>query len=190
MLSEDFEFLLSQFADGTLPPEQHAEVERRLAADPEARAELEKYRRLDTVIRAAGPVPTVDWNRLAAHLSETIADEAAPAPTYSIGLRRVIWAAAAILFLAFGLFAWQFIPHSPRSNVAIVAPQPQPILAAVIDVQGPKAQAPAGPSFLEVTVARPLGFDTAQYADDGGLVIRRPLISLAAAGPVNATGIH
>jgi len=179
MLSEEFEFSLSQYADGTLPDERRAEVERRLAEDTGARAALDEIRRLDERLRAlTPPPPQMQWDRLAEFISDSVQERA----RYSIWARRATaWAAAALVFLCVGLFAWRITRPMPGTQMARGLPAAH---QTFIEVSGPTAQAPLGPSVLEVAVGRPAGAAASQYENDEGLVVQRPLVSLAAAGPV------
>src|SRR5947208_8726835 len=78
---EALEFQISQYADGTLPAGDVAALEARLADDAEAREMLAEYRRLDAhLARHLPPMPNVNWDRLAAHLSTAVAAEADAVP--------------------------------------------------------------------------------------------------------------
>jgi len=190
MLDERFEFLLSQYADGTLPAEQRADVEQRLANDADARAELDAHRRLHAAVRAsADPLPAVRWDRLAEHLSGAIAAQSRQPILSLVWARRATaWAAAALIFVSVGAFLWQLSHPAAHAPIAkVVSPAS---VVSFIHVTGPAAQSPAGPSVLQVAVGRPTGIDLSAYADDGTLVVRRPLISLAAAGPLDRPEIH
>jgi anti-sigma-K factor RskA len=82
---EHLEFLISQYADGTLDEADRAAVERRLESDAEARAMLEEHRAVTRLVRAA-PLPQVRWDRLAETISGAIEDE------MSARMRRASWA--------------------------------------------------------------------------------------------------
>src|SRR5438105_19050 len=87
---EQLEFRISQYVDGTLPAAEVAALEAVLAADAEARAVLEDFRKLDAAMKDQARLPQIYWDRLAAHLSDAVArqDEAmAPA---SIAIRAPI----------------------------------------------------------------------------------------------------
>ncbi|HTW94715.1 MAG TPA: hypothetical protein VMD30_07985, partial [Tepidisphaeraceae bacterium] len=179
MLDEQFEFLLTQYADGTLSADERAALEQRLAGDADARAELETYRRLNAALRpATEPMAAVRWDRLAERISDAI-DERTNRPVYSFAWvgRAAAWAAAALVFLAVGAAVWEVSrPAAPMQ----VARGP----SAFMRVVGPVAQPPAGPSVLHISIGQPEGVDLSEYADDSGLVVQRPLVSLAAAGPI------
>ena len=56
MIDETLEFRISQYADGTLPAAEVADLEAILASDAEARALLDEYRKLDVVLKRETPV--------------------------------------------------------------------------------------------------------------------------------------
>ena len=168
MIDEQLEFLISQYADGSLPESERALVDLRLQTDADARALLEEYRSLDATLKSAMPLPTVNWDRLAAHLSETVAADRGDAHTTGVwgrigfGVRLAI--AACVMLAAVGVVVLTAMksggtgsqtvaqrggndPVVDPSHVtanANVAPTPRP--APVVIVQGPAAQAaPAAP---------------------------------------------
>ena len=53
MISEELEFQISQYADGSLSAEETAALEAVLASDSEAAALLADYRKLDATIQRA-----------------------------------------------------------------------------------------------------------------------------------------
>ncbi len=67
MLSNELQFAISQYLDGTLPADEVAALQRRLESDAEARALLAEYRALDAALRAGG-VPAVDLAAIPAHV--------------------------------------------------------------------------------------------------------------------------
>lgn len=75
MRFDDLEFLISQYADGTLDPERVPEVEAVLRRDPYARELLESYQGLDSAFDAAAraPSPEVPWDDLHARISRQVA---------------------------------------------------------------------------------------------------------------------
>jgi anti-sigma factor RsiW len=74
MTRDELEFQISQSLDGTLSAEENAALQERLANDAEARELLAEYRRLNKHLARALPLPAVNWDRLAEHLSGVIAD--------------------------------------------------------------------------------------------------------------------
>jgi hypothetical protein len=121
MTRDELEFSISQYHDGSLPPLETRAVEELLATSPQAREILVEYQRLDSVVKAAPVVPSLDWDRLHAHLSQAIADvpdEEAPAVrTYKIGLAwtRYIGAAAAVA-AAIAIVAFVTVRGGPNSK--------------------------------------------------------------------------
>ncbi|HEY8666251.1 MAG TPA: hypothetical protein VIL86_06285 [Tepidisphaeraceae bacterium] len=75
MIDEKLEFSISQYADGTLPAGEIPALEARLANDSEARELADAYRRLTGLTQAALPLPAIDWNRLAQHISSAIDEQ-------------------------------------------------------------------------------------------------------------------
>ena len=65
MTQEELEFAITQYLDGTLPVEDVAALEARLAEDAEARALLEQHQRLLVMLRADAGGPAVAWDELA-----------------------------------------------------------------------------------------------------------------------------
>ena len=107
MIDEQLEFLISQYADGSLPESERALVDLRLQTDADARALLVEYRSLDATLKSAMPVPAVNWDRLAEHLSDVVAAERDEAHTTGVwgrigfGVRLAI--AACVMMAAVGL---------------------------------------------------------------------------------------
>jgi len=76
MRADDLEFLIAQYADGSLSSEQASGVEAMLRRDPRARQALEAYRSVDaalTELVGAHPAPEVRWDRLADRISRQVA---------------------------------------------------------------------------------------------------------------------
>lgn len=72
MTSDELEFAIAQYTDGTLPAGERAALEARLAADADARALLDEYRAVDATLK--GPaVPEFQWDRLAEQISGAVA---------------------------------------------------------------------------------------------------------------------
>jgi hypothetical protein len=64
MSPEQLEFILTQYLDGTLPPEQIAALERTLETDQRAQALRDEHERLTALLRSHG-LPELDWDDLA-----------------------------------------------------------------------------------------------------------------------------
>jgi anti-sigma factor RsiW len=71
MSPEQLEFNLSQYLDGTLPPEHLAALEAALATDPRARSLRDEHERLTSLLRAR-PLPEMDWDELARDFSAVV----------------------------------------------------------------------------------------------------------------------
>ena len=149
MIDEQLEFRISQYADGSLPAAEVADVEAAIAADAEARALLEEYRQLDVVLKREVPsIPPIKWDRLAEHISKAVDDEDRATTTYSISTWWVRSAAvAAVVAIAFATVSlW---PHR-KSDVATTETNPPPVAVAMIEVGGPEES--AKPAVEEISV--------------------------------------
>ena len=71
MTLEQLEFSITQYLDGTLPPEELGALEKRLATDAQARALLDEHKSLTALLRGE-PVPELDWGGLARDLSAVV----------------------------------------------------------------------------------------------------------------------
>src|SRR2546423_15276867 len=110
MTTEQLEFEISQYADGTLPPASRAALEAKLAADAEARALLDEYRKLDAALASARAIPALNWDRLATSISAAVADQADAEESRRATAYRMPWvgvlrglAVAASLLIAIGI---------------------------------------------------------------------------------------
>src|SRR5688572_22883547 len=127
MIDEQLEFQIAQYADGTLPPAERAALEQALAADTDARAMLDEYRRLDASLKREMPVPAMNWDRLAAHLSDAVAAEDRATTTIAWPLRHAgrLAAAAAVIVVIGTAALWLLRPSAPGDSfVNIVPPSP------------------------------------------------------------------
>src|SRR4051794_13592271 len=106
MTGEELEFQISQYLDGQLPSADAAALEERFATDASARALLEEYRGLATLVKRELPLPVMNWDRLASHISSVVADEALPeVQTFKIAWYRrpSVFAIAASVLIALGV---------------------------------------------------------------------------------------
>ena len=144
MITEELEFAISQYVDGTLPASERAALELRLEGDPDARALLDEYRRLETSLKQDLPaVPEVDWDRLATHISTHVADEAGRPLTMPWVRRFAPLAVAASLIIGVGVAAVVFLTHRPPKaevEVAIDHGSQTPTVVAVVEIEGPAAE--------------------------------------------------
>ena len=195
MTSDELEFSISQYADGTLPAGQRPAVDAALAADPAARRVLAEYRRLNQLL--AAPPAGVDWDRLAAHLSAAVDDERAderlarPAVAGRIGPAwRSPWrigsvAAAAAMAVTVGLLA-----HHGRPAGTPVPAGRQVVEAAVAEVTGPGVESATVPPEAQVTIgpspALAARAGSGRYAED--VISRTPRVVIAGAEAVSGAG--
>lgn len=159
MIREQLEFQISQYADGTLPAAEVAALEGALASDAEARALLEEFRKLDALVKTSEmPLPAVDWDRFADHLSRAVADEDRATTSIPIRPRGAWWvkrvAIAAVVVLAAGV-AILWPRHGGQSEIAKVSIPATPTepAVAIIQVGGPEV-ASAAPH-VEVSLGEP-----------------------------------
>jgi anti-sigma factor RsiW len=191
MIDDRLQFAITQYLDGSLPSEEREELEKRLAEDAEARQLMEEYRRLDGVLRAAEPLPRINWDRLQEHLSAAVAagaeeegeaDEAvagriAPPAPPSLGwmsaTRRLAIAASVLLLIGAGVVAF-FVLRGQTGGEPRVA---------VADVRVLESEAITGPSVSDVSIgpapALAAGGDTFH---DSGVVLRPSLVMIETAG--------
>ena len=160
---EKTEFLLSQYLDGTLAPEDRKSLEARLAKDPHLNQKLAEYAQLDELLRTGMPVPRDEWDDLGDRISSAVAD--LPLPRRRLRFMPFVPAAAALaacLLLAMGI---RF--RSQRANPP-VSESPQPVVEiASAQVIGPAAESPAGSASADVTLGGPpsdadMSFDSSQ----------------------------
>ena len=152
---DQLDYLLSQYLDGTLSAPEQKALEARLAQDPELRARLEEYARLDNLLRTALPTPQIPWNKFADQISNAIA--AAPRPARSYRLHPALIGAAALAACA--LLAIGITQHlqnqAPQPEIGSIQTQPPVVEIAMADVVGPAAESPAGKSWAEVGLGPP-----------------------------------
>lgn len=146
MEQEEFEFLLTRYLDGDLPPRQRAALEERLATDAAARAQLEQFRKLDAALRTAMPLPPIRWDALANQISSAIAAQSVPARNLRLPVR---WIGVAAALAACVLLSFALTLHHPN-GAAIPPASPPP--AAIAQVFGPQVERPAGPTAADVTL--------------------------------------
>jgi anti-sigma-K factor RskA len=71
-ISEEDEFAISEYLDGTLAEDARGELERRMEAEPQLRGMMKEYLSLDRAMKQTMPMPAINWEVLAERLSETI----------------------------------------------------------------------------------------------------------------------
>ncbi len=120
MVDEQLEFLISQYADGSLPESERALLELRLRDDAEGRALLAEYRALDGSLKAALTVPAINWERLADHLSEAVAaEQEARAATVlgRIGTWGKLAVAACVVLAVGGVALWSTMNRAAENTI-------------------------------------------------------------------------
>jgi anti-sigma factor RsiW len=156
MTSDQLEYAISQYLDGTLAPLESAALEERLASDAEARELFSEYQRLDGVVKNALPEPEVDWSTFSTQLRGRLADAEAPIKHYRLSFRTIGWATAiaASVVMAAGvaipLLTRHGDPVGPRSSSHAVA-----------EVVGPTVEPSTGPAVADVTIGAPQNTDAA-----------------------------
>lgn len=160
MTQEQMEILVSQYLDGTLDELQRPAVEEQLRHDGEARRLLEEHRKLDALLGQLPPVPAVDWDRLAQHLSAAVAREEAPVGRSALrnlfAVRRLAVAAAVLLASALGVGV--YLANASRGQMI---------------VQGPQIEPAPGPALVQIEIGpSPLAADLDLWNGDG--VVTRP----------------
>ena len=158
MIDEQLEFLIAQHADGSLPESDRALVELRLKTDAEARAMLEEYRKLDATLKASMPLPAVNWERLADHLSEAVAEQRETRAATVLG-RIGSWGrlaiAAAVVVAVAGVAIWSTRGPSDNGTTVIATTNnsnSNPIAPPVVLVRGPAPEASRAQPVVVVSV--------------------------------------
>lgn len=158
MISEDLEFLISQYVDGTIAPADRAALEAQLAANEEARLLVHEYQKLDTLVRSSVPeLPKVDLDALGVRINDAIdAQEAAARQRFRIGRRLGAGLAiAASAMLAVGVW---FGTQGHRDNGGggggrpAVAGKPAVVEIAVLQ---PEELVAAGPVVQQIRIGPP-----------------------------------
>jgi anti-sigma factor RsiW len=167
MASEQLQFQISQYADGTLPEDHRIELERLLADDTDAQALLADDRSLTDLLRSA-PLPAVRWDRLAESISAAIdqqQEQRVAQATWWVRHRLPSGLAlAASVLLAIGI-AIHFLspdrsPVAGHGQVKNLGSQS----VAMLNVQGPQEDAPAGPEITQISIGA-----GGSYAKDSAL---------------------
>ncbi len=176
MISEELQFRISQYADGTLPATDAVALEATLAGDADARAMLVEYRKLTAAIDRELALPAVNWDRLAEHLSDTVA-AADEQQQSNYTLRIGNWgrlAIAAMVMIAVGSSAWLGLRPGRSTNVAL---KPSPVQLA--EITGPRAEAAIQPAVEEVAIGPSASARNVNYAVAEDIVYRTPRVVIA-----------
>ncbi len=186
--SEQFEFTLSQFADGNLPADEIPALEARLMEDPAARATLAQHQQLNDLLKSPAMLPTIRWGNSTKHLSNVIADASEP-PSIKLypnrwirGLRGLALAACVLVASALGIRT--FTSHRPSTidQVVIVPKTNDPSTVAQltparvqIEIGGPDPETTHGMAVAEITIgAGPQAATEESPAFAEGIIARSP----------------
>jgi anti-sigma factor RsiW len=189
MIDEQLEFQIAQYADGTLPATERAALEQLLATDADARAMLDEYRRVDAALKREMPIPVMNWDRLAAHLSDAVADEDRATTTIAWPLRNwgKIAAAAAVLLLIGTIALLSLRPAAPVTNVVVnthsstqqTGSPPATNVTVVVVVTGPAAQTATGDPVVEINIGPSAWARQTNYGVADPVVYREPRVTIA-----------
>lgn len=207
MTTDELEFSISQYLDGTLPATERDALETRLGSDAGARALYAEYESLQGVLKAA-PLPTVRWDAFAEHISAAVAREEMPAQSYKLTswfrTARVAIAASVLVATGIGFTLLNrggqsgvgddktvvqlppVAPDAPRQTIVIVRVD-RPAAAAgdtthvVVEVNTQPVRIAVGPT--PATDSQPAG---RLYAD--GVVTRRSRAVIVSAAPLGQDG--
>jgi hypothetical protein len=185
MMSEELEFRIAQYADGTLAAEEVPALEQLLSGDADARAMLESYRELDASLKREMPLPPIDFDRLASHLSDAVVESDRPVTiklfTWSRAVRTAGVAVAAMVVIAIGSVIFRQSKPAVIEEVAIVAPRAMVRAEPIVEVSGPTVAAAETPVVEEVAIGpspaaqrQPL-----TYAVSEDLIYRTPRVVIA-----------
>src|SRR5579862_1628357 len=150
MSSEELEFSISQYIDGTLSPAERVALERILAENAQAKALLDEYRRLDVVLKAP-QIPNLNFEFLATSISSAIDDaEEEQASRYRMpawirSAALPLTLAASILIVA-GVGLRGYFSHSHHGT------NPSSAGTELAIEIGPPSPAPVGPSQEDVSI--------------------------------------
>ena len=186
MQHDELEFLISQYADGTLDEADRVAVDRALASDAGARAMLEEHRALTRLMRAA-PMPEVRWDRLAEMISGAIDDELEARmkrASWLIRPARAGWLAlAASVLIAGGIAAHFMIGQKNQTSAPGVTAAPRSLL-----VELSQPDSPQGKVVSEIAIGAGGAYakdsTLAPYADD---IDTRPAHVVIASGASTQT---
>jgi anti-sigma factor RsiW len=153
MISEDLEFQISQYADGTLSAAELNSVEALLQSNPQAREMLAEYRQVDLQLGtlrigpAAGPV--VRWDEFAGSIADRISDESGSSEAHSvagrIGFAGARWRIAAAVLVC---FTGAIVARHAMHQSVVTAP----VAPTVVEVAGPQVEIAKAPSVQDVSV--------------------------------------
>ena len=161
MNAEQVEFLISQYADGTITPADRVALEAHLDANPEAGRLVDEYRELNDLLRTAAPeVPAFDFGAMASRINAAIDDHNIAAEPIRL---RIPWtrigvgfAVAASVLLAIGIWlrpAGEVTPSNP--TVATTGNNNQPGVIRVAILAPDDARLEYGPALQQIRIGPP-----------------------------------
>jgi anti-sigma factor RsiW len=186
-MTEELERSICEYLDGTLPAEQRSALEARLPSDAEAQAVLAQHRGLSGLLASADPLPQLNWDRLADHLSASIREDEQQPQTYRLPTAGAPWrifssmAAAAVIVMGFGL-AWLVFMAERGDRVQVAR---GPTRASVAIVQGPQVERASQPSVCLVAVGPSQASSDDRWIAEA-IVDRPARVIWIAAGPTTA----
>lgn len=199
MIDENLQFAISQYLDGTLEPQEAAQLEVRLRSDAEARKVLEEFRRLNDLVNVAMPVPEMDWEKFTHQISAAVDREGTAAVPMSLVTQASrnrwasprVWAMAAGLLLcaSVAVIMWRTGRPAEQGQIASkaetvvpvkpqAAPEERPAVVASVEVF--RAEQSAGNAVVDVSVSKAIA-PYAQPADGyPDLVTQRASVTISA----------
>ena len=172
-VSEEDEFAVTEFLDGTLPREHQAALQQRIENEPGLRAVMEEYRSLDGVVKSAMPMPAVKWDLLAERLSESV-DAQSQRSRMFIGnwLKQPMrLAVAAMILIAIGLAI--LISNSRGGNKPV----------ATMEVVGPEKAAGTVVAQMEFDMSPALAQSGTDFYSAGDIVAMPSTLDVAFTTP-------
>jgi hypothetical protein len=189
MISEELEFSISQYVDGTLPPAERESLEHILTENVEAKSLLDEYLRLNIVLRRS-PLPAMNFDALAMSISSAVddAEEERIAgryrmPSWVRAAALPLSLAASILIVA-GVGIQAYLAHhsiipSPSFNHPTASNEQM-----AIEI-GPTAPASSGPSQEDVSIGPGAAMNDqpliVQYSSD--VISHQSHVTIASGGP-------
>ena len=119
MNDQDLEFQITRLIDNDLTGEERAQMEARIASDPEAKRLFDEHQNLNAILQTEAVLPAIHWDRLANAISDHVTgaaevarEQERPAVLFSFKwLRPTIpalrLALAACVLLAVGVGIWR-----------------------------------------------------------------------------------
>jgi len=186
MIDEQLQFQISQYLDGHLVEADRLALESRLKTDPEARRVLEEYRRINTLLDAALPMPEMDWDKLTHRISAAVG-QGVPAELVAVEAQSQTW-------------AWYWRPVALAAVVLIVAAISLVVLrrgnedrpgrsvavrlAPVVQIAVLTPDQPAGAGTVDIEISKAPGIASASGVYPPDLTIQQPSRVTIAGMPV------